>query len=224
MNAPHEDLVEEEQRLLAANRQKLLEHPVIVGARDEEIVREMARIQLDIREAKEEDKGAMMAQYEQLYAILRQLRGGRTQAEIDPDCPYFAHLRIDEEHRQRHLYLGRATRLDHGLRIVDWRNAPISRIFYLYREGEEFAEEMGARVLEGYVGARRTVSIQRGDLVQVSAPQGIFQRDEEGGWERLEREAPQLAGGEGASFHIHLQAEGRLRRLGGGPESGTAVW
>jgi len=210
------EIVREEQENLRSNRKLLMEYPVIVGARDEEIIRELQRLRDDINTAKEEDKGAMLQQYNQLHALLRQLRSGRTEAEVDPDSPYFAHIRLDEKNRSRDLYLGKASRLDHGLRIVDWRNAPISRIFYLYQEGEEYAEEMGDRLFEGTVGARRTVSIQRGELVQVSAPQGTFLREESGEWLRLNRAQPKLAGGEGASFHTHLQAEGHRRRMGGG--------
>lgn len=216
MHERSRDIVGEELEHLRRNRRLLLEHPVVVGARDEEIVRELQRLREEIKTAKEEDKGSILQQYDQLYALLRQLRSGRSEAEVDPDSPYFGHIRLDEEDRSRDLYLGKASRLDHGLRIVDWRNAPISRIFYLYREGEEYAEELGERVFEGVVGARRTVSIQRGELIQVAAPQGTFLRDERGDWSRLERQPPRLSGGEGATLHTHLQAEGRRRKLGGG--------
>jgi DNA helicase-2/ATP-dependent DNA helicase PcrA len=212
-------IVKEEQDLLRKNRRLLLEHPVVVGARDKEIVTELQRLRDDIHTAKEEDRGAMMQQYNQLHALLQQLRAGRSDTEVDPDSPYFAHLRLDEDGRSRHLYLGKASRLDHGLRIVDWRNAPISRIFYLYQEGEDYTEEMGERVLEGTVGARRTVSIQRGELIQVSAPQGTFLREQSGDWTTLRRHAPVLRGGEGSALHTHLQAEGQRRRMGGGSGS-----
>ena len=37
--------------------------------------------------------------------------------------------------RVRDVYLGKATNLDNGLQIVDWRNAPRSKLFYLYLKG-----------------------------------------------------------------------------------------
>ena len=50
-------------------------------------------------------------------------------------------MRLREGGRERDVYLGKVTRLDHGLRIVDWRHAPVSRIFYRYAEGDEYDEE-----------------------------------------------------------------------------------
>ena len=38
-----------------------------------------------------------------------------------------------------------------GIRIVDWRHAPVSRIFYRYREGDDYEEELGDRIVEGAV-------------------------------------------------------------------------
>ena len=52
------------------------------------------------------------------------------------------------ERAERDICLGKATRLDNGLRIVDWRHAPISQLFYRYQQGDEYEEEIGGRVRE----------------------------------------------------------------------------
>jgi DNA helicase IV len=52
------------------------------------------------------------------------------------DSPYFGHLRLREDGRERDLCLGKGTFIERGVTVVDWRNAPISRIFYRYRQGE----------------------------------------------------------------------------------------
>ena len=60
--------------------------------------------------------------------------------------------------------LGRSSFLDpsSGIRIVDWRIAPVAQIFYRYREGDEYEESFPGRVAEGVVEARRIVVIAGG--------------------------------------------------------------
>ena len=75
--------------------------------------------------------------------------------EVDPRSPYFAHLRLEEDGEQRDLCLGRATRIESGVRIVDWRHAPISRLFYRYQQGDDYEEQFGGKTRSGVVRARR---------------------------------------------------------------------
>ena len=56
---------------------------------------ELERIRDAIRGAKEEDRGAMMAQYNAHHALLHQIRGSRDREEVDRDSPYFAVLKLD---------------------------------------------------------------------------------------------------------------------------------
>ena len=81
-------------------------------------------------------------------SVLDQLRKNRQSPRVDHGSPYFAHLRLREDGRERDLCIGKATRIDHGLRIVDWRNAPIAQLFYRYQQGDEYEEEIGGRVQE----------------------------------------------------------------------------
>ena len=207
----------EEESLLADIRTRLLERPVEVGASEKDIVVELRRIREDMGSAKNEDLGSLMQQFDQLHALLGQLRAARDNQDIDPDSPYFAHMRLLENGRERNLYLGKVTRIDHGLRIVDWRNAPVAQLFYRYQEGEEYAEELDDdRLLEGELVARRTVSIHRGRLERVEAPQGVFVREDEA-WVHHEKAPPQLAGGQGSSLLRHERSSTRTAsRLGAG--------
>ncbi len=198
-------IVQEEEQLLAAIRTKLLERPIVAQASERDIIKELTMLRQELGGAKQEDLGAMLQQYDQLHALLNQIRNARQVEEVDPDNPYFAHMRLNEEGGTRDLYLGKATRIDHGLRIIDWRNAPIAQLFYRYQEGEEYVEEVGDRVFEGILEARRTVSVHGGQLDRVAAPQGVFTRGEDGGWEEIPRTLPKLAGGEGAAAVVAVQ-------------------
>lgn len=209
MNHP---IVQEEESLLDDIRTRLLERPIEVGASEVDIVEELKRIRSDLGGAKAEDLGSLLQQFDQLHALLGQIRRARSTEDIDPDSPYFAHMRLKEGDRERNLYLGKVTRIDHGLRIIDWRNAPIAQIFYRYQEGEEYAEEVGDRIFEGELTARRTLSITRGNLERIDSPQGTFVKGEEE-WVHLSKAPPKLAGGAGTSLLKHERGAAH-RRLG----------
>lgn len=206
-------IVNEETELLDRVRRTLEEHPYEAPPSEAPIVEDLLRLRAEMPSAKDEDKGALMEQYNARLALLEQLRESRQRPRVDPASPYFAHMRLREQGRERDLCLGKATRLDHGIRIVDWRNAPISRIFYQYQQGEEYEEDMGARTLVGEVVARRTVTIHNGDLLRVDAPEGTFQRDVDGTWNEEARPRPRLLGGEGAALRYHRGGQSG-RRLG----------
>lgn len=194
--------VREEEALLDHVRRFLLEHPEGPGATDRVAVEEMAWLREQVANAKEEDLSAIFQQYEQLSHRVRQHRERLAAPPVDPECPYFAHLRIRDQRGERDLLLGRTTRLEEDIRIVDWRNAPISGIFYRYQEGEEFEEQVGDVVLSGEVLARRTVGISGGLLYRVDTPDAAYVR-EPSGWTRLEAARPRLLGGEGSAFRAH---------------------
>ncbi|MBN2801052.1 MAG: AAA family ATPase [Deltaproteobacteria bacterium] len=207
------EIVEQEQGLLSKVSLLLAEEPYIAPPSEKEIVRELVRLREEIPGAKEEDKGNLMGQYNDLIALLDKVRELADRPQVNPDSPYFAHLRLLENGKERDLCLGKATRIQAGVRIVDWRNAPISGVFYRYQQGEEYDERVGSVVLSGEVIARRTVTIQRGQLVRIEAPEGSF-RQEAGAWVTHESFTPRLAGGEGASAMRHGVDEGHDRRLG----------
>lgn len=206
-------IVNDEKALLQRVQTLLEEEPYISPPSEAEIVRDLLRIRDEINHTKDEDRGALMAQYHQQINILEQLRSARDKEDVDPDCPYFAHLRLREKGRERDLCLGKATRIQRGIRIIDWRNAPISKVFYRYQQGEIYEEEFGDRTLTGEVVARRTVTIKRGHLQRIDAPEGTFVENKQG-WEVLEREPPRLAGGAGATLQAHGAEHGAERRLG----------
>lgn len=206
-------IIDEELALLSGVRTLLEEVPYELPPSEEGIVAELVRIRDEINDAKEEDKGALLEQYNRQLALLEQLREARRRPQVDPDSPYFAHLRLREDGRERDLCLGKATRIARGIRIVDWRDAPISKIFYRYQQGEEYEEEIGTRELIGEVVARRTVAIRGGELERILAPEGSFSMAD-GAWRKEKQEAPRMAGGQGSAMRVHDAGQGTGRRLG----------
>jgi len=206
---PIPSVVAEESDLLDGVRTLLIENPEGPGASEQELVRELINLRHDLNDAKEEDVAAMYQQMNHLSCLLDQLRSGRPSGEVDPDSPYFAHLRLSEDERERDIFLGRATRLSNGIRIVDWRNAPISRLFYRYEEGEEYQEEMAGRIREGKIAARRTVHVEQGRLQRVDCPDTSWVR-EGMEWRSINPDARRLSGGQGTALRSGASQDARL--------------
>jgi len=194
----------------------------------------------DVAVAKPEDLPALFEQMHHLGA-LRAQRGRSVAGSIDRASPYFGHMRLEETvddvphaprtgaggrglkpaTRRRDVLVGARSYVDSasGIRIVDWRHAPVSRIYYRYGEGDDYEEELGDRVVEGLVIARRGVTILRGELVRVAAPQGTFTRGADGRWTRarvhrarLETEAQWSARvGVASQARLGVGADGAMR-------------
>jgi len=203
-------LVGEEMELLVDVRERLAAAPAVDDRNEDELREELERLKHEMRGAKTEDKPAIEQQYEHVGRLLETLLRGKPDTEIDPASPYFAHLRLLQTGRRSDVFLGRATRLDGGLRIVDWRHAPIARLYYRYQEGDEYEEDMGERPVSGTVLARRTVSVTGGELDRVAAPQGTWVRAG-AEWRRFDVPVPRLATGAGAARALEAGA-----RLGTG--------
>lgn len=214
---PH-PIVEEELELLGRVLQRLKLLPEPSRAPEAALERELAQLQDTLNErVKAEDAPALHLQLQRQAALLRQLRASREAPRVDPASPYFAHLRLRENDQERDLLLGKATCIDGDLRIVDWRNAPVSKIFYRYGQGEEYEEELAGRLRSGMVVTRRAVTIARNALERIDAPEGVFTRAMPGGageWQEMARERLRLAGGQGAALRAHRIGAGDARRLG----------
>ncbi|MFN8543071.1 MAG: ATP-binding domain-containing protein [Candidatus Binatia bacterium] len=211
-------IVDEELEILAALLARLDAATQAAAPSEASVVAELEHLrdQLADRGTKTEDRAALLQQWDRQQALLHQLRTAERPPEVDAGSPYFAHLRLREGGKDLDILLGKTTRVLPGLPIVDWRNAPVSRIFYRYRQGEEYEEEIAGRTRTGEVTVRRTLAIRDRTLRRVEAPEGTFQADAEapGGWRRVALHPPRLGGGERAALRAHDVNDGRDRRLG----------
>jgi len=157
---------------------------------------------LDLRDqiasARLEDVPPLVQEMERLQLLAQRLREV-SETEVDPRSPYFGRLILEENGRRREVLIGRGTHLDtrSDVRIVDWRDAPVSRLFYRYEEGDDYDEEFGGREVSGTVRVRRSLSIVDSELRRVVCPQGTFARSREGDFRRLGQSTTRLSGGAG---------------------------
>jgi DNA helicase-2/ATP-dependent DNA helicase PcrA len=211
---PHDDemerIVAEEQRVLS----RVLKHLAVRKLRRTGRIdydQELVSLRDQIAEARLEDVPALVAQMERLQQVAAR-RAEVTEGEVDVASPYFGRIVLQEGERKREVLIGRSTYLDPttGVQIVDWRDAPVSRVYYRYDEGDDYDEQFGGRLVEGEVLTRRSLAISGGQLRRVAAVQGTFLRRANGNWVRL-GEGSQLKGGQGiAPRPSHYQPVGKL--------------
>jgi DNA helicase-2/ATP-dependent DNA helicase PcrA len=168
-----------------------------------------------IADEKLEDLPSLVEQMTRVQAIAGGRRG-KAAVPIDAASPYFAHLRLRPAagsgagstdapgaSKPRDVLIGRRGLIDRaaGVQIVDWRDAPVSRVYYRYDEGDDYEEEVGASAtLKGVVEARRNVTIAAGHLRRVGCPQGTFVGSHDGRWFSLEGQGVALLeGGQGTA-------------------------
>lgn len=220
------DIPEQEERLLAHVRDHLervaASRPA--AARPPDYDKQLLELRDEIAQARLEDVPALLAQMERISGLAaRRAESEAAQPPpVDPSAPYFAHVRLREGGRERDVLIGRTTHVDarEGVRIVDWRHAPISQLYYRYPEGASYEETFGGREVHGEVVVRRTVTIVDGNLVRVQAPQGVYvrRRGEGEPWRELEVKQLELAGGQDTALRPSNVARGILGAGADGPQ------
>jgi len=198
-------IVAEEQRLLEIVLRKLDGAAPRKSRAPVDDLGSLIELRDQLAAAKPEDQGSILEQMHRIEALSRQ-RGKGDSPPVDRKSPYFGHLRLEEGGRRRDVLIGARSYVEPGggVQIVDWRNAPVSRLFYRYEEGDGYEERLGDRLVEGEVLARRTVAIVDADLRRVAAPQGTFSRDfKTGAWRQVAAQQAKLQiarDGSGASM------------------------
>jgi DNA helicase II / ATP-dependent DNA helicase PcrA len=177
---------------------------------------------LDLRDqissARMEDVPPLVQEMERLQSLMVHRRD-TTAVTVDPRSPYFGRLVIEEGAKKREVLIGRGTYLDtkSGVRIVDWRDAPVSRLYYRYEEGDDYDEVFGDREVTGLIKTRRSLSIVETELRRITSPQGTFVRSKDG-FRRVESQSFKLTGGAGTA--IRAEQHHRPGKLGIGSDSG----
>lgn len=195
-------MMREEEALLARVKQNLAAQKPSKPAPREDYNEQLLSLRDQIAAARLEDVPALVQQMERLQGIAKQ-RDAHVVEPVDPKSPYFGHLRLREKGRpDRDVLIGRTTHIDAGagVRIVDWRHAPVSQLYYRYEEGADYEETFGERDVEGTILVRRTVTIDEGELLRVAAPDGIVARGANGAWRALSVQAVSLSGGQGVAI------------------------
>lgn len=206
-------IIEEEERVLRRVQRTLAERAVPRGrSAGIDYDAELLALRDQILEARAEDIPPLIEEMERMQEVARR-RAKVTEGHVDPRSPYFGRMVLEENDKKREVLIGKSTYLDPktGVRIVDWRDAPVSRIYYRYEEGDFYDEEFGDREVEGEVLVKRSLTIQGGTLRRIKAPQGSFVKRRDGSWEEIAHNAFSLEGGQGSAMRPKdFHAPGKL--------------
>ncbi|HIN86492.1 MAG TPA: DNA helicase UvrD [Myxococcales bacterium] len=160
---------------------------------------DLLRLRDELAEEKlPEDRASLIEQMERVARLAKHQASSRT-AQLDSANPYFGHMRlVTDDGERRDVLIGKQTFIKDGVRIVDWRNAPISQAFYQGQEGDDYAVHIAGRLVEGEISLRRTLAIRSGELLRVKSADNDWRKEGEEWVEVIERK-PQLQGGAGSA-------------------------
>lgn len=192
-------IVDEETTLLAKVLAQLAKEQLPENGAEYDA--ELLSLRDQISEARAEDQAPLIAEMYRMQALGAANGRGRS-LPVDFKCPYFGHLKLHDGKKVRDVLIGNRGFVKAGseVAIVDWRNAPVSRIYYRYEEGDDYEESFGGRPVSGVVEARRTVSIVNGELRRITWATGSVARKADGTWVIIPTDhRPTLAGGAGVA-------------------------
>ncbi|RZA11188.1 MAG: DNA helicase, partial [Proteobacteria bacterium] len=159
------------------------------------------RLELLREEASTAKSADLPALFDQMNTQRAILGLKKDEALPDPRSPYFAHLCLEEKGKRRDVLLGHLSFLRfRNSPVIDWKHAPVSRIFFNYREGEEYEEEFPGRIAHGVVVKRRVVTIYNSVLLRIHAGGKSYRKLDSGEWVRDKHGfSPSLSGGAGSA-------------------------
>jgi len=180
-------LIDEEERLYYETIESLAEQ--LPDVRSKKIFSNLAARELTsqvVNEWKFEERQPLVSDEAVAHKVSDIRKESDSVLEELIEEPYFGRVvTAEEDGGEVSFKIGKKSNIEAG--IVDWRNGPISGLFFNYKQGEEFFETINERERCGQIKIRRTYKADKGVLIQISTPDGVFRRIESG-WIKLETE------------------------------------
>lgn len=200
-------IVREEEALLARVQAALRERSPSRKRDEADLVERLKELRELASKAAAHDLPTLFQEMNVVRSLLEQ---PQEEASVDARSPYFAHLRLEEKDAARDFCLGRTSFVSTAkdVRVVDWRFAPIARLYYRYREGDPFEEQLPGRLAEGVVAVRRVVVIHGGQLTRIVAGSRVLVRRREDGLWMEEGAGAGLGGGAGTAARAGILGVG----------------
>ncbi len=103
--------------------------------------------------------------------------------------PYFARIVLEDRSfakpREIEYKIGKVACPDAN--IIDWKNAPLAKLYYEYKEGEEYLEDIRDVERVGTLKRRHSVKIKDSELEELQYSDSIYRLNKEGKWESASR-------------------------------------
>lgn len=144
---------------------------------------EAKRLTAEIVNTRREEDQQQIASDEAVAHGLSRLRENLiSKFDLLLEQPYFARIQCEEDDRKFNFYLSMASFPDR--RIIDWREAPIAKLYYEYNQGEDYSDEIAGRHREGEILIRRGFKGKGRELNLIELPNGQIVK-KEGQWKFL---------------------------------------
>lgn len=104
--------------------------------------------------------------------------------------PYFGVLELEDNLLGRLSYkIGKKTVFgkDGKVSVIDWREAPVSRLFYEYESGENYDEDIRGQERNGKIIFKRRLGIKNRELKSISEKNITLSKDNFGNWSEKSR-------------------------------------
>lgn len=125
---------------------------------------------------REEDKAMLASDEAVSHGLSAQKKRDITTIDAILKNPYFGRIVLEEELgdelRSIEYKIGFSSNTD--CRIIDWRKAPLAKLYYEYKEGDDYSEEIQGRERVGRVALRNTLEIRNAELQRLSCRHGSF--------------------------------------------------
>lgn len=192
--------IQQQEEILAKMQEKikLLPNKNMESLKELEI--SIEQLNNEVKSAKSEDVPSIMYQLNILHSLADKLM--ENNAFPDSSSPYFGHLKIEQDKKQKDLYLGHCGLSDVSMseKIIDWKRAPIAKVFYQYDAGEEFDLDLEDREVGGKVIEKAVLTIINGELKRVDRNRKSYVLNQENKWVDIQQDIFELSGGEESSY------------------------
>lgn len=197
LSAVHQSWIEAEVAVFDTVRQQLAAQAKHQDSGEfRKLSASLAKLREETKGAKDEDLPAIFDQMNNLRSLLDREAHAKTP---DLRAPYFARMELEEQGKTKNILLGYQTYLEiSGYPIIDWRNAPIAKVYFQHREGEDYEIELGEVFREGVIKKRSLLTCADGELVHLTIKGVSFRKSSDGTWCSDDRSlAPGMRGGAG---------------------------
>lgn len=161
----------------------------------EEDREDSARLNSEISEMKKQKLDAL--DWNEKNEIERRIKECRSRMELrtyqNPKVlrkPYFGVLELEDDDLGDLAYCFGVQSVfgkDGKVLVVDWREAPVSRLYYEYDSGEDFEEDIRGRERSGVIVSKRKVDTTDSKLKSIIDGETHLIRTKDGGWKNINK-------------------------------------
>jgi DNA helicase IV len=125
-----------------------------------------------VAEQREEEKQFLLSDETVAHGLVKLRLEEKKGMQALREQPYFARVIYQEKGREIEFKLGLASYPKE--RIIDWRKAPISKLYYDYEEGEPYDDEIAGVERKGEIRLKRAYRGKNGKLTAIELKDSSF--------------------------------------------------